>query len=139
VALAAAPFDPQAAVPLLDRVDLLAVNGIEYAQLCAACGGPAALPPGLGLLITRGAEGAEYRRGGATVTVAAHAVEVRDTTGAGDTFLGYFLAALDCGRGERAALELAAAAAAIQVTRPGAVAAIPELAEVEAFLAARRA
>jgi len=56
-----------------------------------------------------------------------------DTTGAGDTFLGFLLAAIDSGVALETALKLSAAAAAIQITRDGAVRAIPLLKEVEAF------
>ena len=62
-----------------------------------------------------------------------------DTTGAGDTFLGAFLAARDGGADPEAALRQASAAAAIQVTRPGAADAIPTAVEVAAFLQERGA
>jgi ribokinase len=71
--------------------------------------------------------------------VAAFEVAAVDTTGAGDTFLGAFLAARDGGAGPEAALRRASAAAAIQVTRAGAADAIPTAAEVAAFLAERGA
>jgi ribokinase len=58
-----------------------------------------------------------------------------DTTGAGDTFAGYFAAALDGGADIPAALRLASGAAAVKVTRAGAGDAIPTRAEVDAFLA----
>ncbi|PYE82371.1 ribokinase [Pseudoroseicyclus aestuarii] len=132
VALAAAPFDAEAVLPLLDRIDLLAVNEIELAQLQEAGG---TLPEGLAVLVTLGAEGAEYRAGGQSIRAAAHRVEAVDTTGAGDTVLGAFLARLDAGEGPEAALRYAMAAGALQVTRPGAAAAIPRQDEVEALLA----
>ncbi|MAN15163.1 MAG: hypothetical protein CL945_10940 [Dinoroseobacter sp.] len=56
---------------------------------------------------------------------------------AGDTFLGYFLAAIDTGKHVPEALRLASAAAALQVTRKGAADAIPTRAEVDDFLAQR--
>ncbi|MDF1569654.1 MAG: PfkB family carbohydrate kinase, partial [Spirochaetaceae bacterium] len=57
-----------------------------------------------------------------------------DTTGAGDTFMGYFLAAEVAGMSARDGLRRACAAGAIAVTRPGATTGIPTLAEVEAVL-----
>ena len=57
--------------------------------------------------------------------VAAKKVEVVDTTAAGDTFIGYYLASMAQGMDVRSALERANAAAAITVTRLGAVSAIP--------------
>ena len=71
------------------------------------------------------------------MTVAAHSVDVVDTTGAGDCFAGYLVAALDEGAAPETAMRLAAAAAAMQVGRPGAGDAMPSRMEVEAFLAAR--
>jgi len=58
-----------------------------------------------------------------------------DTTGAGDTFAGFLLAGLHAGARTTAALQLASAAAALKVTRPGTADAIPSKAEVQAFLA----
>ncbi len=52
-----------------------------------------------------------------------------DTTAAGDTFTGYFLAMLLRGGTPKDAMEIAATAAAIAVTRPGAVPSIPWLEE----------
>ena len=47
------------------------------------------------LLITEGAQGARLWAGADAVRQDAFAVEPVDTTGAGDTFLGYFIAGLD--------------------------------------------
>jgi ribokinase len=91
------------------------------------------------LLVTLGARGARFRAGETVCEVAAFAVTPVDTTGAGDTFLGVFLAARDGGAAPAAALRQAAAAAALQVTRPGAADAIPAGPEVAAFLAERGA
>ncbi len=137
VAYAAAPFDAAAAEVLLGSVDLLAVNAVEASQLGTALGvAPEALPVPM-LLVTRGAEGAELRMQGAVISVPGFAVEAVDTTGAGDTFLGYLLAGLDRGLVPEVAMRLAAGAAALQVTRPGTAEAIPNLGNVEAFLATR--
>jgi ribokinase len=133
LALSAAPFRPENVIPYLDILDLLSVNAVEFEQLQAALGQGRALPSELAVLITKGAEGAEYRLGAAVTSAPAHRVEAVDTTGAGDTFLGYFLARIDLGDSTEAALATAMAAAAIQVTRVGAVAAIPDLSEVRAF------
>ena len=57
-----------------------------------------------------------------------------DTTGAGDTFIGYFLAARIDGAGGETCLRRAAAAAALCVTRRGARDAIPHRDEVDSFL-----
>lgn len=57
-----------------------------------------------------------------------------DTTGAGDTFMGYFLAGEMEGLPAEDGLRRACAAGAIAVTQPGAATGIPILAEVEAVL-----
>ena len=57
-----------------------------------------------------------------------------DTTGAGDTHTGVFIAALSAGAGPDAAARRANAAAAISVTRPGPATA-PTAAELDRFLA----
>ncbi|HSF95552.1 MAG TPA: ribokinase [Thermohalobaculum sp.] len=137
-AYAAAPFDAVAAAALIGSVDLIAVNEVEAAQLAAALGVAVEDLPVREVLITLGARGARHI-GETETTVPAFPVTPVDTTGAGDCFFGWFLAARDRGETPREALSLASAAAAIQVTRPGAGDAMPSAAEVAAFLAERGA
>ena len=136
VIYSAAPFDLDAVRAILPLATILAMNEGEAEAMFGAIPGPL---PVQGLLITRGAGGAEYRdlTTGTVHRQAAFSVKPVDTTGAGDTFAGYFAAALDRGQGIGEALRLASAAAAIKVTRPGAGEAIPALDEVTAFLAAQ--
>lgn len=133
VAFAAAPFSANAVIPLLPLVDLLAVNEVEYSQLLNALGDEKSLPSALTVLVTKGSDGAELYRNGRKVRTAAVKVDSVDTTGAGDTFFGYFLSAIDQGANDSSALSRASAAAALQVTRTGAVSAIPSLGEVTAL------
>jgi ribokinase len=137
LALSAAPFRPEDVIPFLDYLDLLSVNAVEFNQLQSALGEDRSLPEGLAVLITKGAQGAEYRLGDAVIKAEAHRVKAVDTTGAGDTFLGYFLARVDLGATIKDALAIAMAAAAIQVTRVGAVSAIPILSDVRGFQKAK--
>jgi ribokinase len=137
LALSAAPFRPEDVIPFLDYLDLLSVNAVEFDQLQSALGEDRSLPEGLAVLITKGAQGAEYRLGDAVIKAEAHRVKAVDTTGAGDTFLGYFLARVDLGATIKDALAIAMAAAAIQVTRVGAVSAIPILSDVRGFQKAK--
>lgn len=134
VIYSAAPFDIDAVRAILPHVTILAMNAGEADQLFAAMPGDL---PVEGLLITRGSEGAEYRdlRAGTVQRQAAYPVRPVDTTAAGDTFAGYFAAALDRGEPVATALQQAAAAAALKVTRAGAGEAIPGREEVQAFLA----
>lgn len=134
VAYAAAPFDPEATAAVIPHVDLLAVNAVEAAQLAAHLGTPAETFGAPVLLVTEGAAGAHCWSGRNRLSQPAFPVRPVDTTGAGDTYLGYFLAGVDGGLPVAEAMRRAAAAAAIQVTRPGAAEAIPDAAEVLAFL-----
>ena len=133
VIYSAAPFDLDAVRSVLPHVSILAMNAGEAEQLFA--GVPGDLPV-QGLLITRGADGAEYRdlTTGQVHEQPSFRVTPVDTTGAGDTFAGYFAAALDSGADIPSALRLASAAAAVKVTRAGAGDAIPTRTEVDAFL-----
>jgi ribokinase len=133
VAYCAAPFDAAAVAEVLPFVDLLSVNEGEAAQLRAEL--PEATLANCNLLVTYGARGAAYIAPDQTVKTDAFKVDPVDTTGAGDTFLGYALAGLDSGMAVEVALRRAAAAAALQVTRPGAAEAIPLAQEVADFLA----
>ncbi|RNF34851.1 ribokinase [Paracoccus methylarcula] len=133
VIYSAAPFDLDALREVMAHVSILAMNAGEAEQLFAAMAGEL---PVEALLITRGAEGAEYRdlKTGQVHRHPAFPVDPIDTTGAGDTFAGYFAAALDRGNAVPEALRLASAAAALKVTRAGAGDAIPSRDEVRVFL-----
>lgn len=140
VAYAAAPFDAEAAAKLLPLADLIAVNQVEAQQLADATGRDLDDLGVPALLVTLGAKGAVYRTtagpdGPQRIETPAFPVTPVDTTGAGDTFFGVFLAGLDQGTDIAAALRRAAAAAALQVTRPGAGEAIPSGTEIDRFLA----
>ncbi|WP_193105738.1 ribokinase [Brachybacterium sp. FME24] len=69
--------------------------------------------------------------------IAAHRVEVVDTTAAGDAFAGYLAAALAGGQDLPGAIERAGAAGALAVTRRGASTSLPYAPEVDARLVAR--
>ena len=85
--------------------------------------------PGLSLVVTLGKRGsvAFSREEGGTKIIRQEALKVQavDTTAAGDTFTGYFVAGLVLGEPLRVCLAQAARAAAISVTRPGAADSIP--------------
>lgn len=141
VVYSAAPFRPEIARKMLPKVDLLVLNEIEAGQLAEALAMPVTEVPVPHMLITRGADGALWREqdSGAVTEVAAYPVEPVDTSGAGDCFIGYVLAGLDQGLSRPDALRLGAAAAALQVTRPGTAEAIPARGEVDALLASAAA
>ncbi|UXX81894.1 ribokinase [Roseovarius pelagicus] len=131
VAYSAAPFDPEAVRAVTPLIDLLILNEVEAAQLETGAQGMSTLRT----IITKGAAGAVFlEQGKAPVEVPAFAVPVVDTTGAGDTFAGYTVAALAQGMDVPQALRQASAAAALMVQRKGTAEAIPTLPEVHRFL-----
>ncbi len=136
VAYSAAPFEVAAVRAVLPDVSLLLLNAVEATQLCTALGVALTALPVPRVLVTHGAQGAVLHdlAAGSETRVPAFRVQAVDTTGAGDTFAGYLVAALAEGQGVDAAMRLASAAAALKVTRTGAAEAIPFRAEAEAFL-----
>jgi ribokinase len=89
---------------------------------------------GRAVVVTLGAAGALIvRAAGAAVAVPAPAVEVVDTTGAGDTFNGALAAGLADGLDLARAVRRAVAAGALSATRPGARRGMPTRAELEAL------
>ena len=136
VVYSAAPFDADVVASVIDCVDILCVNEHEAASLIEARDLINFEDLGVGaMLITYGAQGAAYHDFvSKTVSVVeGHSVNVVDTTGAGDTFCGYFVGRLSQGDGPKKALNIANKASALQVTRPGTADSIPTLEEVLAF------
>ena len=133
----AAPFALEPLLAVLPQVTHLLVNAGEGKALVEATGTALDALPVEAVIVTHGASGAEWIVPGRTPSdfQPAFSVTPVDTTGAGDCFAGSLAAALDRGETTRDALRYAAAAAALQVTRPGAAPAMPERAEVEALLA----
>ena len=84
--------------------------------------------------VTLGAEGALLLDGDRVIRCEAPAVEVVDSTGAGDVFRGAFIVALLRGDPPERLLRFATAAAALSCTRHGALGGVPTLAEVEGWL-----
>ncbi|MEM7506914.1 MAG: ribokinase [Pseudomonadota bacterium] len=134
IAYAAAPFEAGSARKMLALADLIAVNQGEADALAAEIGCEVDALPVPALLVTNGNAGATLIEGSKRLHQPAFPVTPVDTTGAGDTFLGLFLAVMDVGRGAEEALRFATAGAALQVTRPGAAAAIPRRDEIDMFL-----
>jgi len=134
---------PAPALPLpegfLDDVDILVPNAGEACTLAGRddeTDAARALSRRAGtVVVTRGARGALVARGGAVVAeVPAHPVTPVDTTGAGDTFTGVFVARLAAGDAEVDALRAASIAAALATTRAGASTSMPTWDEVAPLL-----
>ena len=133
---------PAQALPdgLLAATDILAVNETEAARLAGREDAPGALAAVLaprfrrGVVLTAGAAGAFRAWPGAPpVHVRPPAVQVVDSTGAGDAFIGAFAAALAAGLAEETALKRGVVAGALACRQAGAVPSLPRL---DAILAA---
>ncbi|MGJ3242162.1 MAG: PfkB family carbohydrate kinase [Opitutales bacterium] len=137
---APAPAADLAGALPLDRLHVLVVNRQEMAVLSGEADADASLKklrkrfPRLEIVLTLGGAGARVAGPDGEADVDAFAVEPVDTTGAGDTFTGYFLQARADGQAPSVALRRAAAAAALSVARAGAAASIPTASEVDSFL-----
>ena len=95
------------------------------------------ISPETGVVLTLGKAGSLCSKGGKTVKQGIFPVTAVDTTGAGDTFTGYFVAGMDAGLSMEETILRATAASAISVTRNGAAPSIPMMEEVKAFLRER--
>jgi ribokinase len=124
----------------LHLCDLIIVNEVEASQLTdlpdpeEAAEMLVKLFPESEIVITLGKAGALYRFKSEKLFVPAHPVTAVDTTSAGDTFTGYFLAAKLRNMNAATAMKCAAFASSITVTRPGAAQSIPGADEVFPFM-----
>jgi fructokinase len=136
--------------PLLQAADILKIN-LDESRVLVGEGDLEHALPHLGredalTVVTLGGEGCRWYRRRATGSVPAPQVEVQDTTGAGDAFMGALLAelarldvtaasfeALGIADLERS-LRFACAAAAVSCTRTGAMASLPTRDDVDSCL-----
>ncbi len=137
---------------VLPYADLVKISD-EEAALVTGCAQPekaalSLLKGGAKLLaVTLGKSGALVASSSGCVTVPGFAVRAVDTTGAGDAFWGAFLfALLQLGKAPEACTpdelytlgRFANAAAALCITKTGAIPALPTLGEIQALLHAQR-
>lgn len=135
IVLNPSPYDRSLEDIDLNRVGWLLVNEIEAEQVSGEKEPDQAWEklhkryPALSLLITLGGSGsmACHVSGSSIETHYEEAVRVKavDTTAAGDTYTGYFIAGLTEGKPLQTCMNEASRAAAIAVTRPGAAGSIP--------------
>lgn len=114
---------------VLNEIEAVALFGGDDAQSSAAIA--AEQYPNLRIVLTLGENGSVYREGSVVWHQNAFRVKVVDTTAAGDTFMGYFVAGLAKGQPIPEILRLASAAAAMAVSKEGAAPSIPYLHDVE--------
>jgi ribokinase len=99
-------------------------------------GGALSLHEMLGIIVIRtlGGEGVEWADGGQRYRRPAPPTQVRDTTGAGDCFVGVLAAALDRGATLAEAVTRAVTAASLSCTRVGSQSSLPDARETDAAL-----
>ena len=132
---------------ILSLVDILVVNETEAEALTGiyphnlddvhlTC--DKLLRKGVGaVLMTLGSKGSYYLSKKEKIITEAFKVDVKDTTAAGDTFIGSFIASLVSGNRLKESLVIASAAAAIAIQRLGALSSIPNKDEIYDFLMKR--
>lgn len=89
--------------------------------------------PNLKILLTLGKNGSVYYDKDTKIQQSAYPVKAVDTTGAGDTYTGYFIAGILRGLSIQETMVLASKASAIAVTKKGAAPSIPKYEEVENY------
>ena len=125
----------------LEKVSWFILNEIEGGELSGETEPDrildklTALYPHAKIVLTLGGDGSIYCGGGERIRQQVYKVQAVDTTAAGDTFTGFFFAAVADGISPAEALKRASKASSISVTRPGAAASIPTLEEVLKALA----
>ena len=131
-----APMDERVAGYPLEKVDYFIINEIEGRDLSGATEAEAIMAamrkhfPEAAILLTLGEKGVCYADQSTSLVVPAEKVHAVDTTAAGDTFIGFFIAQKLAGQPIESCLRTACHAAAICVTRHGAADSIPHLQEV---------
>lgn len=133
-----APMSPAVQTYPMTLIDYLVLNESEGETLTGETVPKSILKelasrfPATQSILTLGADGVSWLEDGVFCSVPARAAgKVIDTTAAGDTFIGYFLACIDAGKCLSESIEMAVLAAGICVTRNGAASSIPFMHEVQ--------
>ncbi len=135
IVLNPSPFDSKLEAVDFSKLTWLLVNEVEAEQITGSADPEKAWEelhrryPGLSVLITLGKRGSMVFavNGEMVEAVKQDAMKVKavDTTAAGDTFTGYFVAGLMEHKPLKSCMEEASKASAVSVTRPGAADSIP--------------
>jgi ribokinase len=131
-----APMTPDIQQLPLELVDILVINEVEGTNLTNEKEPSVILDsllekyPNMRIILTLGNRGAMYVDKNQRIHQEGFKVEAVDTTAAGDTFIGFFVALLSSGSQVDEALRIACRASSICTTRPGAADSIPFLDEV---------
>jgi ribokinase len=136
IALNPSPMDGRLTGYPLEKVDYFIINEIEGRELSgesepqAMLGAMRERYPEAATLLTLGEQGVLYADRQNSLAVPAEKVKAVDTTAAGDTLTGFFIARKLAGQPIETCLRIACHAAAICVIRRGAADSIPWLREV---------
>jgi len=131
------PFDSSVPNLPLDLVSWFILNEIEGAEISGhknpddILKSMSARFPKAAIVLTLGKDGVVYRDSTQELSHGIYRVQAVDTTAAGDTFAGFFIASITAGKDTAEALRLASVASSLTVTRPGASSSIPTWDEVE--------
>ncbi|MCQ6264761.1 ribokinase [Fictibacillus sp. WQ 8-8] len=87
------------------------------------------------VIVTKGSNGLTFYKDGEEINVRSYKVDVKDTTGAGDSFNGGLAVGLSQGLSLKAACKFGNAVAALSTTKLGAQTGMPTKSEVEQFIA----
>ncbi len=137
IALNPSPVDERLKSMDLSGITWLLLNEIESRELSGFEEPDSSLMnllncyPHMKIILTLGEKGAIYQDKNTRYVQPAYKTRVKDTTAAGDTFTGYFISLTASGLGIEEALDMAARAAAITISREGAGSSIPKLEEVK--------
>ena len=141
IALNPSPFNEKLDAVDMTKVSIFLLNEVEGGQITGLTDADEILAdmrrrfPQAKIVLTLGKDGAVYADSTQKHFQPIFPVKAVDTTAAGDTFTGFFLAGLCEGLPIPEILKRSAKASSIAVTRPGAVPSIPWREEVEAALA----
>ena len=138
IAFNTAPMDEKIFGYPLDLIDIFVVNEVEGKGLANVSSdqvedviaGLQKAYPSKEIILTVGSQGSYYISGDMVIHQDAYRVEAVDTTAAGDTFTGFYLASILRGEMVSNALRIAAKASSITVTKEGAAKSIPTLEQV---------
>lgn len=136
IALNPSPFNEKLNAVDMTKISIFLLNEVEGGQITGLTEPDEVLEkmremfPHAKIVLTLGKDGAKYAEGDNVYYQPIFKVKAVDTTAAGDTFTGYFLAGLIEGMEIPEILKMSAKASSIAVTREGAVPSIPYREEV---------
>lgn len=122
-----------------EKIDLILVNEHEAASISGKKTNDEIIAyfkntyPNLKVVMTLGSKGSIFIAKDEKIKQDSFKVKALDTTGAGDTFTGYFVSYFYQGKDIKKAMELASKASALSVTKKGASISIPSLDDVKNF------